>query len=80
MSRCLALRRGIGLCVIAGVLVLLTGEPAPGQATNTRPSSGTALPVPTERWTGDLDQMIKRRFIRILVAHSKTFFCSAQAS
>jgi membrane-bound lytic murein transglycosylase MltF len=74
MSQCLALRRGIGLCVIASVLVLLTSESAPGQATNTPLAAGTALPLPTERWTGDLDQMIKRRFIRILVVHSKTFF------
>jgi membrane-bound lytic murein transglycosylase MltF len=34
----------------------------------------TALPLPTERWTGDLDEMVKRRLIRVLVAYSKTFF------
>jgi membrane-bound lytic murein transglycosylase MltF len=41
-----------------------------------------ALPVPTraelqqfgERWTGDLDGMIKRRRIRALVVYSKTFY------
>jgi membrane-bound lytic murein transglycosylase MltF len=74
MRQCPALRRGIGLCVIGGVLVLLTSGPALGQATNAPKGKGTALPLPTERWTGDLDQMIKRRFIRVLVAHSKTFF------
>jgi membrane-bound lytic murein transglycosylase MltF len=67
-------RRGIGVGVIGGLLVLLTGGPATGQATSTPAAKVTALPLPTERWTGDLDQMIKRRFIRVLVAHSKTFF------
>ena len=69
-----ALRRGIGLCVMTSVLVLLTSESALGQAASAPKGDGTALPLPTEQWTGDLDQMIKRRFIRILVAHSKTFF------
>jgi membrane-bound lytic murein transglycosylase MltF len=67
-------RRGIGVGVIGGLLVLLTAGPATGQATSAPAAKGTALPLPTERWTGDLDQMIKRRFIRVLVAHSKTFF------
>jgi membrane-bound lytic murein transglycosylase MltF len=69
-----ALRRGIGLCVMTSVLVLLTSESALGQAASAPKGDGTALPLPTAQWTGDLDQMIKRRFIRILVAHSKTFF------
>jgi membrane-bound lytic murein transglycosylase MltF len=66
--------RGIGLGVIASCLVLLTSGPASGQAAGAPQAKGTALPLPTEQWTGDLDQIIKRRFIRILVAHSKTFF------
>jgi membrane-bound lytic murein transglycosylase MltF len=69
-----AVRRARNLCVIASCLVLLTGGPALGQAANAPKAKGTALPLPTEQWTGDLDQMIKRRFIRVLVAHSKTFF------
>ena len=67
-------RRGIGAGVIGGLLVLLTGGPAAGQAASAPAAKGTALPMPTERWTGDLDQMVKRRFIRVLVAYSKTFF------
>jgi membrane-bound lytic murein transglycosylase MltF len=31
-------------------------------------------PVLTARWTGDLDGMLKRRQIRVLVVHSKTFY------
>jgi membrane-bound lytic murein transglycosylase MltF len=33
-----------------------------------------ALALPSEKWTGDLDGMIKRRLIRVLVVYSKTFF------
>lgn len=29
---------------------------------------------PSEKWTGDLEGMIKRRMIRVLVVYSKTFF------
>ncbi|MCU0539054.1 MAG: transporter substrate-binding domain-containing protein [Desulfobacterales bacterium] len=32
------------------------------------------LPLPGEPWTGDLDGMIERRLIRVLVVYSKTFF------
>ena len=68
------MRRGFGLGLIAGVLVLLASGPARAQAPSAPKAEGTALPLPTERWTRDLDQLVKRRFIRVLVAHSKTFF------
>ncbi len=32
------------------------------------------LPLPSEPWTGDLDGMIERRMVRVLVVYSKTFF------
>ncbi|MCU0592948.1 MAG: lytic transglycosylase F [Desulfobacterales bacterium] len=32
------------------------------------------LVLPSEKWTGDLDGMIKRRMVRVLVVYSKTFF------
>jgi membrane-bound lytic murein transglycosylase MltF len=32
------------------------------------------LALPTEKWTGDLDGMIERRMIRVLVVYSKTFY------
>src|SRR3974390_824691 len=38
-----------------------------------QPSTQT-LPTPYERWTGDLDGMIKRQQVRALVAYSKTAF------
>jgi membrane-bound lytic murein transglycosylase MltF len=63
-----------GALAIAGVIVLLGRGPASGQSAGVSPQERVALPLPTEAWTGDLDQLIKRRFIRVLVAHSKTFF------
>jgi membrane-bound lytic murein transglycosylase MltF len=32
------------------------------------------LVLPSEKWTGDLDGMIKRRMVRVLVVYSKTYF------
>jgi membrane-bound lytic murein transglycosylase MltF len=60
--------------VIASVLLLLTSASALGQAVTAPKGDRTALPLPAEQWMGDLDQMITRRFVRVLVAHSKTFF------
>jgi membrane-bound lytic murein transglycosylase MltF len=43
-------------------------EPAPAKA-------DYALPhVVTQKWTGNLDGMIKRRLIRVLVPYSKTLY------
>ena len=30
--------------------------------------------VKTERWTGDLDEMVKRRYLRVLVVYNKTYY------
>ena len=51
-----------------------------GAAHAAAPSGGSparakmALALPSGKWTGDLDGMIKRRMIRVLVVYSKTFF------
>lgn len=37
-------------------------------------ASAPALPIPIQRWTGDLDGMIKRREIRALVVYSRSGF------
>jgi membrane-bound lytic murein transglycosylase MltF len=60
--------------MVAAAVVLSGRDPALGQSPGASKQERLALPLPTEQWTGDLDQMIKRRFIRVLVAHSKTFF------
>ncbi len=67
---------------LAFPLLLLAADvgaqaPAKPAAKPTAPSgqTGYALPdVTAKKWTGDLDGMIKRRQIRILVPYSKTFY------
>jgi membrane-bound lytic murein transglycosylase MltF len=59
-------RLGVALAVLATLL------PIPAlSASSPTPALQSAL---TTRWTGDLDGMIKRRRIRVLVVHSKTFY------
>src|SRR3972149_4382139 len=61
----------------ATLLFLAAGAGAQAPAEPAAPSgqAGHALPdVPAKKWTGDLDGMIKRRQIRILVPYSKTFY------
>ena len=36
--------------------------------------SSVSAPLPTTAWTGDLDGMVKRRMIRVLVPYSKTHY------
>ncbi len=38
------------------------------------PTETLTLSLPSQQWTGDLDEMIKRRVIRVLVVYSKTFY------
>jgi len=67
---------------LAATLLLLAAgagaqAPAKPPAKAAAPSAQTdyALPdVTAKKWTGDLDGMIKRRQIRILVPYSKTFY------
>ena len=50
---------------------LIAPAPAPGQATASQP---TTLAIPSQKWIGDLDGMIQRRQVRVLVVYSKTFY------
>ena len=43
-------------------------------ASESQQPSTQALPTPYERWTGDLDGMIRRRQVRALVVYSRTAF------
>jgi len=60
--------------------VILIGTPAGAQPptrtanTESRTPSGLASSTAHVRWTGDLDGMIKRRMIRVLVPYSKTYY------
>jgi membrane-bound lytic murein transglycosylase MltF len=69
-----ALISAFTVTLLVRTLTILAVTSARAQSTRPTKPDRTALPLPTERWTGDLDGMIKRRFIRVLVAHSKTFF------
>jgi membrane-bound lytic murein transglycosylase MltF len=68
---------------LAGILgllsaVILVGTPAgaqpPARATESSGTSGFAPAISHVKWTGDLDGMIKRRMIRVLVPYSKTYY------
>jgi membrane-bound lytic murein transglycosylase MltF len=52
-------------------LVLLLCAPLTAAAVE---SSDLVKAIETRRWTGDLDKMIARRQIRVLLVHSKTFY------
>ena len=57
-------------------LGLLVGALAPSDpaAAQIKAKDRVALSMPDEKWTGDLDGMIERRQIRVLVAWNKTTF------
>ena len=68
---------------LAGMLgllfaVILVGTPAgaqpPARTTKSSETSGLAPAISHVKWTGDLDGMIKRRMIRVLVPYSKTYY------
>jgi membrane-bound lytic murein transglycosylase MltF len=77
------------LLLAVGALTLLACRgpaPAPPPETTAPPVSGPAPTVPEtpqdavvehlqrERWTGDLDGIVKRRYLRVLVIPDKTYF------
>ncbi|RPJ09927.1 MAG: lytic transglycosylase F [Deltaproteobacteria bacterium] len=59
--------------ITCGLFVFLfSGFGAAKAESPQKPKLGLALP--SEKWEGDLDGMVKRRMIRVLVVYSKTFF------
>jgi membrane-bound lytic murein transglycosylase MltF len=70
------------LAFVAALLLLATpafAQNAPAKGPSAAPSSfpgkeRMGLVMPSQRFTGDLDGMIKRRQLRVLVPYSKTFF------
>jgi membrane-bound lytic murein transglycosylase MltF len=72
-----------GLAIVAGVALacaLFAGpiygaaEPKPSPQKPQREKLTIAAEEAKKPWTGDLDGMVKRRFIRILTVYSKTFY------
>ncbi len=57
-------------------IVFLACLPGPGvNCEATAKNAGQGLPPIIEKpWTGDYDGMVKRRLLRVLVVHSKTFY------
>ena len=61
-------------------LLTLIATPATAETTTQAPARqspatpGLAHTIPRNKWTGDLDGMIKRRTIRVLVPYSKTYY------
>jgi len=66
-----------GVLLVPSTVALAQGKPAPPQrspATAAQKATPAALPTERQPVTGDLDVMIKRRIIRVLVPHSKTTY------
>ncbi len=68
---------------LAGMLGLLSamilvgtpvGAQPPARTTESSETSGLAPAISHVKWTGDLDGMVKRRMIRVLVPYSKTYY------
>ena len=66
---------GVTRACLLAVGALAIGLLLPGQTSaEIRVKERVALSMPDEKWTGDLDGMIERRQIRVLVAWNKTTF------
>ena len=66
-----------GAALVLGLLAGLTfaaGETNPPPESAKREQLTIAQPEVMKPWTGDLDGMVERRFIRILTVYSKTFY------
>src|SRR5499425_1833651 len=67
----------VGLVALLSGLVLIAA-PAAGQTPARTPTAGSSekhgLTLSREKWIGDLDGMIKRRIVRVLVPYSKTYY------
>ncbi len=66
-----SVRRAGFVALSALVCALAPSDPAAAQI---KAKDRVALSMPDKKWTGDLDEMIKRRQIRVLVAWNKTTF------
>src|SRR5262245_1640728 len=63
------------LVIAIGGVVVLAAHPGPAHAVDaTKPPALRQLPITNKPWTGDFDQMIERRSIRVLVPYSRTLY------
>jgi membrane-bound lytic murein transglycosylase MltF len=69
MNRLRVHLRALWVLALFASRAVFSGEPQAG------PTTGTAMAdLTSEPWIGDLDGMIQRRMIRVLVVNSKTFY------
>src|SRR5262245_7744483 len=68
VPRCAATRVILGLCFI---LMAASGS---GFEADTPTEAREGVAIPTATYTGDLDDMVKRRTIRVLTVYSKTTY------
>ena len=64
---------GKAMVLACSLSLLALGAAGVARAESPKPAK-MGLALPNEKWKGDLDGMIKRRMIRVLVVYSKTFF------
>ena len=67
----------VGILALLSGLALIASTAAaqtPAQTSTTGSSGKSGLALPREKWIGDLDGMIKRRIVRVLVPYSKTYY------
>ena len=65
------------LAALLGLACLAHAAPSPSSSAASAPTdakSKRALVVTAQTWTGDLDEMIARRTVRVLAPFSRTLF------
>ena len=69
----IVLRHPMGLILLVAIISVTIMLPSIVKGAELDPASKKALLV-NEPWTGDLDEMAKKRQIRVIVTYSKTFY------
>ena len=65
-------RKGTRICLSIFLVHFLILSLYPAWASAEKPSAEKRLKLPDQKWTGDFDEMVKRRIIRALVTFNKT--------
>ncbi|MBC8177987.1 MAG: transporter substrate-binding domain-containing protein [Deltaproteobacteria bacterium] len=65
-------RKGTRICLAIFIVQILILSICPVSASGEKPSAEKELKLLDQKWTGDFDEMVKRRVIRALVTFSKT--------
>ena len=65
-------RKGTRICLAIFIVQILILSICPVSASGEKPSAEKELKLLDQKWTGDFDEMVKRRLIRALVTFSKT--------